>query len=61
MEQEEQKIIQKESIKLSVSTKGVYTWEIKVFLNGDDIKDQDRLYNIDKSLKEKYGTPGATE
>jgi len=47
----------KPSIKLSVSTKGVYTWEIRII--GHDVNE---LVNIDKQLKDKFGgqTDGST-
>ena len=42
-------------IKLSVSTKGVYTWDIKVI--GSDIA---ALVKIDDELKKKFGTQGSS-
>lgn len=50
----------RESIKLSVSTKGVYTWEIKITGTKDgtyfdDIADFERLKAINQKLIDEYG------
>jgi hypothetical protein len=48
-----------ESIKLNKMSKG-YNWEIKL-VDKDDIKSQlDRLIEIDKQLRDKYGEPAKT-
>ena len=50
---------QKESMKLSVSTKGVYTWEIKILPEiGNALLDVDfeRLKKRNDMLKEAYGS-----
>lgn len=56
--EEENRIISKESIKLSHNTKG-YTWEIKV--QGDRIEEEmARLSAIDQKMMQTYGTPGGS-
>jgi hypothetical protein len=51
MENEEHATI-KPSIKLSVSTKGVYTWEIRIV--GLDVSE---LNKVNEQMKELYGFP----
>ena len=50
--EEQIKIEQKESIKLTKNTKG-YNWEIKTFIIGDDETIQ-RLEELDNKLKDKF-------
>ena len=54
---EEIKIEQKESIKLSKMSKG-YNWEIKLLAGESGIIDTqlERLEKIDKEMQEKWGT-----
>jgi hypothetical protein len=49
----EQPTIQKETIKLIKNSKG-YTWEIRTFLEGDEVTFV-RLRNINNKMMEEYG------
>lgn len=47
-------ILQKETVKLYKNVKS-FTWEIKIFNNGDDDATIERLNKINMKLEEYYG------
>ena len=55
--EEETKILQKESIKLSRGMKGFYSWEVKILPIGEALDDNDmaRLDKLNSELTDKYG------
>lgn len=53
-------LVTRSSVKLSVSTRGVYTWEIKVY--DEDVEfAADEVRRINKELVATYGIPGGAE
>ena len=53
-------LVTRSSVKLSVSTRGVYTWEIKVYDEDAEFA-ADEVGRINKQMVATYGLPGGAD